>query len=197
MPELRARYGRPERPFGAYQFSEAERPRWEAFWRSVDGDCRRAYKYAKNAKLTNPQEFVGALHRFLFFVWPGFDFTKEADDSQKKTAARGPKDFRSYVLKVADEHFEEPLNKDWYLDHGCTRSSFVEMLRRVGNMAAEDENDEDEFLVAQVNARVPELGHRLYEKYLLMVLPGAESPEQIGQELLHIASAIEEELERI
>ena len=74
MPELRARldrrarYGRPERPYGQYQFSEQERPRWEQFWKSVDGDLSRALKYAENAKLTKPAEFVAALHRFLLGV---------------------------------------------------------------------------------------------------------------------------------
>ena len=85
MPELHAQLGGPDVVFAQYQFSEARRPQWEEFWRAHDGDLREIYGVAKDAmEVPHPEQFVAALHRFLFYTYPANTWLQR--QALKKTA---------------------------------------------------------------------------------------------------------------
>jgi len=179
MPQLTARYRTNRwRPYGQYQFSEANRNQWEEFWRASDGDLQEVMKYAEAVKMKDPLNFAAALHRFLFWVWPGTSF--------EKTAQAKPKSFAAYLQKIAEEHAAEPNDKHWYFKLGCTPSEYVRVLRLEGV----DDADE-EYLVTYVNARVPDLGFKLYESYHLLILPQAKATmQEVHENLRKVASEL-------
>ena len=190
MPALTARYGKPDVIWGVYQFGEAQLPQWREFWRACDGDTAKCLEAAKDMGVSDPHNFVGALHRFLFYMWPG-DVDLQKGGFGRQGQAK-PKDFLSFMHKIADDHESEPMPKHWYQDLGVTHEQYVGILR-AGNVV---EPDNEEHLVAYINARIPDLGFKLYSSYLLFRAPRAKATvKKVRESLERVAAKLVAEIE--
>ena len=210
MAELQAQYRTHTnrwRPFGQYTFSEANRPQWTAIWEAAGGDLEKVVKYGKSAKYANPHEFAAALHRFLFWMWPesvevqrgSYDVTRTTDSGgtgvprppQFVAQSKRPTSFVGYLKTIAEQHEKEPEDRDWYHAKGITPAGFVQALR----VAGKQKDVSDSAVISQVNARVPDLGYRLFEAYLLLTFPEAKPQlSQMRDNLRRVAADIRQEM---
>lgn len=153
-------------PTGAYRFFEEYRPHWESFWETMGGDKEKILLWAEDANVEEPQEWYLGLFAFLFDHFPG-------DECLLRQAAK--LDFGAFLAQIAEAHLTDPRPDQWYLDLGTTHSDYLRILEYAASI------EDAEQATAYIDARVPELGRKLYNEYIL-------SLSSVKEELHHSAS---------
>jgi len=156
-------------PTGAYRFFEEYRPHWGSFWETMGGDKEKILLWAEDANIEEPREWYLGLFAFLFDHFPG-------DECLLRRAAK-PDSFGDFLAQVAEAHLANPRPDQWYLDLGTTRPNYLGLLEHAANF------EDTEQATVYVDARVPELGRKLYNEYIL-------SLASVKEELRHSASGM-------
>jgi hypothetical protein len=138
---------------GQYRFFDTNRNGWKAFWEEMGGDLDKILKWAKDVNIEFPEEWYTGLHQFLFGLSSG-------DPKLLKQAAK-VRTFCEFLAEVAENHIEDPKPCEWYINKGTTPNKFQSMLQRAAEIEVEENARE------YINARVPELGSKFYDEYLL------------------------------
>jgi len=137
---------------GLYHFSEEHRQGWSEFWHIMDGDLDKIVDWAVKAGIEDPEIWYNELHKFLFDVYSG-DYRL-----LRKAAADN---FQSFLASLANNHSNEPKDRRWYTSIGLLPDEFVRILESASEL--KDIRD----VIHYINGRVPDLGFKLYEQFLL------------------------------
>lgn len=150
-----------------YMFEPSHKSLWLAVWEEFDGEKEKLLEFAEEGGVSNPEDWVEELHRFLFSVY-------SSDCPTFKTAAKT--DFASFLKVITEKHIKNPYEKGWYLARGVTERGFIQYLERAALL------EDPDLSVKYLNSKIPDFGYKLYSEFLL-----ARSPKK--KELKSIASA--------
>jgi hypothetical protein len=145
----------------------------------MSGDQNKILSWAEKAEIEEPEGWFNELYKFLFGNYSG-------DLKLLKQAAASS--FSTFLVQTAENHLNDPKDKWWYTDQGCNHGSFVAALER----AAEIENLEN--AIYYVNARVRDLGFKLYDEYLLAQAGHLDKIKSVASALRKKAYDIEVEV---
>jgi hypothetical protein len=139
-------------PAGIYHFDEIHRIGWSEFWHEMKGDLDKVVDWAKKAEIEEPEAWVNELYKFLFGTYSG----------NMKLYVRGAKsNFSTFLAQTAANHINDPKDKWWYINRGITHQKFIGVMERAADIS------EIRNAIYFVNARIPDLGFKLYDEYLL------------------------------
>ena len=151
---------------GLYKFFEDHRNGWQGFWQDMSGDHEKIVAWATDAGIESPTDWFTGLHSFLFDHYSG-DYKL-----LYHSAAKNNKSFETFLGAVIQLHIKEPKDRWWYINQGMTQDKYIAILERASDI--EDPTQATIFL----DARVPNMGHKLYDEYLLSLTGWQDKQKQ-------------------
>lgn len=163
-------------PYCFYTFAKEHYRGWMNFWKEMDGDREKILSFAKKGEVDNPEEWFDSLHHFLFDVFSG-------DYKLLKKAAK--KTFGEFLAQVAENHVNDPKDRNWYFLKGLLKSDFIRVMEYAAEMPDVKQ------AVGYVNARTPEFGAKLYSEWLLSKTQHFKEMQTIASTMNKKAAEIE------